>query len=344
MSSIVLNRGIKCIDTFPNELVWGGISGTVLECANCIYYASDPITHVLFGLCIHCAREYNGKYGCGYFIDLKGYTPNDIPVVFGGLSTEDALDNLHTYINSDEYDGHDGHDGHDGNGNMYFTFQTCIKTDNVFSIYNLALLSDNDINLLKKIPNNGWNSFKNYYNLFDFEDSDMQLILILKQVSQLKSKYEIESNNILFNKEFYKECVSIEHEIKKKIEYNLVIKENKTKFNSNSDNSNNNNYKYQCNYCKILKKKSHLKKCSICKKVKYCSIACQTRDWKLKHKVLCSYSQINSIKEEEEEEDEEEEDEDEDKNDIEKDKTVDLEQQFLEQLHINLQYCDSRGF
>jgi len=331
MSSIIFNRGIRCINSFPNELVWGGLKGTVLECANCIYYASDPITHVLFGLCMHCASEYDGKYGCGYFIDLKGYTINDIPIAFGGLSTEEALDNLHTYINSDE------NDGYDFNSN----FQTCIKTEDVFTIYNLALLTDNDINLLKKIPNNGWNSFKNYYNLFDCENSDLQLILILKQVKQLKLKYETESNNILFNKEFYIECVSIENEIKKKIEYNYVIEENKKEFNnnnnSNSSNGNsnsNNNYKYQCNYCKILKQKSHLKKCSICKKAKYCSIACQTRDWKLKHKVLCSYSQINSIKEEEEDEEE----------DIEKDKTVDLEQQFLDQLHINLQYCDSRDF
>jgi hypothetical protein len=342
MSSIVLNRGIRCIDTFPNELVWGGIPGTVLECANCIYYASDPITHVLFGLCIHCASEYNGKYGCGYFIDLKGHTPNDIPVTFGGLSTENALDNLHIYINSDEYVNSEEYDGNNGNdGNIYFESQTCIKTEDVFSIYNLALLSDNDINLLKKQPNNGWITFKTYYNLYDCKDSDMQLILILKQISQLKSKYETEYNNILFNKEFYKECVIIENDIKKKLEYNYVIEENKKEFNnnnnSNSSNGNsnsNNNYKYQCNYCKILKQKSHLKKCSICKKAKYCSIACQTRDWKLKHKVLCSYSQINSIKEEEEDEEE----------DIEKDKTVDLEQQFLDQLHINLQYCDSRDF
>ena len=47
-------------------------------------------------------------------------------------------------------------------------------------------------------------------------------------------------------------------------------------------------HKYNCEYCKICKPKIQLQKCSNCYCAKYCSIACQTRDWKLKHKTTCS--------------------------------------------------------
>ena len=59
----ITHRGIVCIDTFPLELVWGK-SSTVLECPNCLDYAT--FKNVLIGLCKNCALySYNGKYGNG---------------------------------------------------------------------------------------------------------------------------------------------------------------------------------------------------------------------------------------------------------------------------------------
>jgi len=43
----------------------------------------------------------------------------------------------------------------------------------------------------------------------------------------------------------------------------------------------------ECEFCKVIKKMSELKYCSVCKKVLYCSVLCQKSHWKI-HKQLCS--------------------------------------------------------
>ena len=61
---IVTYRGIKCINTFPLELVWGK-QNSCLECKNCSEYAT--YNNIIIGMCINCAEHYyNGKYGSGY--------------------------------------------------------------------------------------------------------------------------------------------------------------------------------------------------------------------------------------------------------------------------------------
>ena len=295
MSKIIIHRGIACLNTIPNELVWG-IANTVLECANCLYYASEPKTNVLIGICMNCASIYNGVYGCGYFINLQGYTNDDIPTAFGGITTNEAINILSNLL-------------YDNNGipnslpiliengiHNNITKQTHINSKDVFSIYNLALLSKNDLNLLSKQNNYSWINFKNYYNCSNNEE----LYSILDTITMLKHEYELENEQerakILFNECFYKECVKIEKRLKYNIYMNHVNQtQTQTPSGSNSivpiDAIDSN--KYYCNYCKIYKNKKGLKNCGGCKQVKYCSISCQTRDWKLNHNKICTYNHVH---------------------------------------------------
>ena len=258
---VIIHRGIICLDTFPPELIWNGIYGTGLECANCIYYASDPKSKVFIGLCVNCANMYNGKYGCGFYGDLKGMTENDIPVAFGNIPTDIALNSL-SEIESPP--------------------QVAINPKTVFSIYNLALLSTNDIQMLIT-SNDGWQRFKNYY-----KTSDKNLYIILDTVSNLRFEYELDNAEILksivFNKEFYYECNKLEKQF---IDY---LYNDEICCYTNYENIEITN-QYYCNFCKIRKTKRELKKCGNCKEVRYCSIDCQKQDWKYNHKQKCMTSQ-----------------------------------------------------
>ena len=149
--AIVEYRGIKCINTMPLELIWGD-SGSVLECSNCMEYASDPLTKVLIGLCVNCADfTYNGKYGCGYYINLTGLEINDVPLAFGNLNTYDVIRKLH-----DIYENENENENEDKNENENNYKQNIVNDYKyVYSFYNLSLLSHFDINLLRNKNNYG---------------------------------------------------------------------------------------------------------------------------------------------------------------------------------------------
>ena len=264
--TIKIIRGIKCINTFPDDLVWGK-KNTVLECSSCIKYASCPITKILIGLCHNCAYDYNGKYGCGYYMNLQDNNMNnmnnmnEIPRAFGDLHTIDVLDKLIHISLYNEYT------------NMINNYK------DVFSIYNLFMLSTNDIHLLLEKHNYGILYFKEYYNC-DYE----VLNIIINSINELKLEYNnLTKSEILFNETLYKKCIDIENFYK----VNNTCSNSSNIHSSNNNNHNNIIIKYNCNYCYIRKASIDMKKCSGCKMVRYCSIACQTRDWKLKHNYSC---------------------------------------------------------
>ena len=260
---IVKYRGITTISTFPLELVWGK-QDTILECKNCIEYGS--YNNILIGLCVNCAKyEYKGKYGCGYYIDFKGIQSNYIPLAFGNLNTDDVINRLNIIYNNFD------------NNNLQQIF---IDNKYIFTIYNLSLLSYFDINLLKTKNNEGWKEIKSYYN------SDDEVIdIIIDKILELKLEYKDKSRNeILFDINYYNKCRRIEKFFKYS-NRDILLDNN---FNSEIDNNINN---YVCSYCKVeklYKDRKQLKSCK-CKEVKYCSIACQSRDWKKEHKYNCKY-------------------------------------------------------
>lgn len=288
--SIVTHRGIQCISTFPKELVWGPLK-TVLECANCIEYAS--YNNILIGLCKNCASfTYKGKYGCGYEDILKEeeeYEQDKIPVAFGNLKTNDVINKLNLMKNA--------------NGEYILPpssiqiYNNVNNSYHIFSVYDMVIkLSKNDIKLLTKKNNYSWiELYKYYFNdlhfIFNNDDDEFEidLLCVLDATKKIQNKYklinqsgEIINENvdkILFNAEFYKECSDYElmfrkTELEKIKEKNLLD----IYFNFN---------KKKCGYCNIYKPKEYLKKCEGCEFCYYCSVACQTRDWQNNHKKYC---------------------------------------------------------
>ncbi len=258
-------RGIVCIDTFPLELVWGK-PDTGLECHNCLAYAT--FKNVLVGLCKNCAMySYNGKYGKGFFnYPYSNINNNELAYCFG------AIHPLHIiHIKGLEYP------------------QNAITNRDTYSIYNLSLSSNYELSLLLKPPFNiyGLYELQHYYNC------DIEVLhMIIDKIKEHKLSFNI------WSIDYYNKCLDIEKFYKVSAEdYKIqtdIEKQNET--NNNSDNSENSNTidvkpKYPCSYCNIYKFKKELKKCGKCYSVRYCSIACQTRDWNIKHKKQCGQEQ-----------------------------------------------------
>ena len=259
-------RGIVCIDTFPLELVWGK-PHTVLECNNCLAYAT--FKNVLVGLCKNCALySYNGKYGNGFYNYPYSNVSNDVlSYCFG------AIHPLHIInIKGLEYP------------------QIALNSNETHSIYNLSLSTKYELNLLLQKPFNiyGLSEFQHYYNC------DMEVLhMIIEKIKEHKLTFDIWSSN------YYTECLTIEKFYKVSDEQDLgnpVRKdekdlENPVRKDNDNDDNDVNKFKYQCYYCNKYKIKKELKKCSACYDARYCSIACQTRDWTTKHKKICKQEQ-----------------------------------------------------
>lgn len=252
----ITHRGILCIDTFPLELVWGK-SHTVLECNNCLEYAT--FKNVLVGLCINCAmHSYSGKYGNGFFnFPSSNNFNNEISLCFGNIHPLHILN-----IKGVEYK------------------QKALNNFESYSIYNLSLSSLDELAFLCTSP-------FNIYGLYEFQkhyNCDLEVLqMILDKVKEHKLTFNI------WNNEYYAKCLKIEHFFKTSYEDYKIQNEIA---NENENNKNNlNKRKYPCSYCNTYKLKIDLKKCSRCGNSRYCSIACQTRDWKNDHKLDCNQEQ-----------------------------------------------------
>ena len=300
--SIVTYRGIKCISTFPIELVWGK-PGTCLECANCVAYASngyssnsyDSNEHssngVLLGLCTNCAPEYNGKYGSGFHGFLEdmedmqdnneyslnlGYQRN--LRIFGDIDPFEI--DLNT-LPSSEYK------------------QKANISKDAYSVYNLAQTSNSDFNLLVNkyiVPeheNYGWLEFKKEYP-FPNDNNDEILGMLIDKIDELRTQFD------QWNPEFLERCEKIEKLFKQNINnINITNITDITNINNIADRYQiiplEPSIQYQCEYCKQYKDRKELKKCSKCKAVRYCSLICQKRDWNCEyeaHRQTCGRASL----------------------------------------------------
>ena len=250
-------RGIVCINTFPKELIWCK-TGTVLECNNCLHYAT--FKNILVGLCKNCAiYKYNGKYGNGFLTFPYSNELRDISTCFGGIHPYELL-----HIKGLEYP------------------QKAINQKNAYTIYNLSLCNVKDLSLLLTDPYNiyGLYEIQNYYKC------DIEVLqMIIDKIKIHKLSFNI------WSREYYTKCIEIE------TFYRNTEDDTPLNINNSIINSINNNIeKYKCNYCHIYKYKKELKKCSYCSRnnrnnihnhIRYCSIACQKRDWDEIHKFEC---------------------------------------------------------
>ena len=250
-------RGIVCIDTFPLELVWGK-THTVLECNNCLSYAT--FKNVLVGLCKNCAiYSYNGKYGNGFYnYPYSDVTNSNISYCFGDIHPLHII-----HIEGLEYP------------------QKAVNNFESYSIYNLSLVSNNELSLLLTNPFNIYSLyyFQHYYNC------DIEVLhMIIDKIKEHKMSFNIWSSK------YYNECLAIEKFYKVITEDYKIKNENDI----DSDSDSNEKIKYPCSYCNTYKLKKELKKCSNCHNVKYCGVACQSRDWKIVHKLKCKDNSLEN--------------------------------------------------
>uniref|UniRef100_A0A6C0F051 MYND-type domain-containing protein n=1 Tax=viral metagenome TaxID=1070528 RepID=A0A6C0F051_9ZZZZ len=151
-----------------------------------------------------------------------------------------------------------------------------------YSIYNLASLPQDDFNRIIDINNRGpefikfINHYKKISNRFEYDDeTDIEtneyITILIDHINSQRQKF----NKWSFK--FYKKCLKIE-------------KFFKVKKGDRDDDEDDDDVldTLKCAFCEQYKLRKDLKKCGICKTVRYCSIACQSRDWKLKHKADCS--------------------------------------------------------
>jgi len=151
-----------------------------------------------------------------------------------------------------------------------------------YSIYNLASLSQSDFDNIVNNDTRGpkfyefINHYKKISNRFEYDDeTDIEtneyITILIDHINSLRQKF----NKWSFK--FYKKCLKIE-------------KFFKVKKGDRDDDEEDNDVldTLKCAFCEQYKLRKDLKKCGICKTVRYCSIACQSRDWKLKHRADCS--------------------------------------------------------
>ena len=228
-----------------------GKTNTILECSNCLEYAT--FKNVLVGLCKNCAvYSYNCKYGLGFYnFPYSDLSNNDISLCFGNINPINILN-----IKGIEYP------------------QTALNYSDSYSIYNLSLSPKNELFLLIQEPFNiyGLHEFQKYYNC-----SIEVLDIIIHKIKEHKLSFNIWSNK------YYSECLNIENFYK--------VSEEDYKIQSEIANNKLDKPKSKCSYCNIYKLKTELKKCGKCGISKYCSSACQIRDWKGIHELYCEQEQ-----------------------------------------------------
>lgn len=288
---VVSYCGIRCISTIPKELIFG-ITGSVLECDNCMAYATDPRTKILIGICTNCAKDYTelnnniDKYGCGYYFNLQGEYSHVIPFAFGNLATNDVITKLNAIADKSD------------------CIQVANKSQDTYSIYNIVMLSDDEFNLFKKLVETNIIVCKQMKHYYGCED-EVIIVDIIPAIEKLRKRFVIKKD-LLFNTDFYSNCIKVEKFFKVILPPTVQSSASEESASESASVSasesasayiSTNTYAYssasestvmsRCNYCNKFKYRYELKKCGQCMSVRYCSIACQSLDWKEQHKHMC---------------------------------------------------------
>jgi len=246
-------RGIKCASTIPKELIWGK-PNTVLECANCIAYASYK--NVLVGLCGNCAPTYDNKYGSGFHCIME---ETENKTIFGNIYIDD-ID--FASLPNNEYE------------------QVAINSYEAYTVYNLAKCAITDLDLLFSpniIPeeeNYGWKEFKKIYSSPNDNDDKHEILnMLLRKIDELQTQFN------QWSSEFLERCMKIENFFKRNESTNIYPYIYRDSDILNQRNHISLEIKDKCCFCNEYKIRKDLKKCSRCKAVKYCSLLCQKRHW-----------------------------------------------------------------
>lgn len=245
-------RGKYVISSMPKHLVFG-IPGTLLECQQCMDNATWR--GVLIGACQECALKYNSVYTFG-----KGYEKKEQKEILCDPST--APFGFYTgfsYVVCEKINEILGDDSNLPKEPRY------IKTNEAYSFYDLASLPKMEFSLMLDTRSavtffaERYHIKPNNYNVYE----GPRYSAIISAIYQLRNIFNTQ------NKEFYTKCEKMEKEW-------IMCHEANTQKEVLEKNEKNEEEKEQCYYCGNVKP---LKACGKCKNIKYCSIACQSRDW-----------------------------------------------------------------
>ena len=235
-------RGKYVISTMPTYKFFG-IPGTLLECQDCM----DDATWrgVLIGACQDCQQKYSGE---GILI---------------GFDEKVEADAMPGYSNAAPFGFYSG-----------FAFDVCFKinellaaeniavplgkpraleTDDAYSFYGLSSLSNEEFCILLDTPT-AYNLFADRY----YAPTAIVRFASIDVINKLRTTFDP------FSKTFYTKCKKMETEWTK---LNALEEKEREKEKE---------HLHPCHYCGDIKETG---KCAQCQSVRYCSVACQNRDW-----------------------------------------------------------------
>ena len=271
-------RGKYVISSMPDKLVFG-IPGTLLECQNCMDNASWR--GVLIGACQECEFKYSGL--------LIGFDVKDSLQDRPGCSSAKTFGFFCGYAHAicnkidkilDQYE------------DAPIPLEPrSIKTEDAYSFYGLASLKEDNFRLMLATPE-AVAIFANRYYIKRSEHwsyhtrndgpryEGLRYAAIIRAISSLRAEFNPQS------KDFYALCEKMEKEwmlcpdATNQEEVLLLNKEKAQK-----------KEQHECDYCGDIKE---TKKCGQCQSVRYCSVACQSRDWSKGGAFACLNGDVSS--------------------------------------------------
>lgn len=260
-------RGKYVISSMPDEMVFG-IPGTLLECQKCMDNASWR--GVLIGACQECEIKYSGL-SIGFDEKESPEARPDYssakPFGFDCGYARKVCDKIDEIFAQNE-------------ALCIPQKPRAIKSEDVYSFYGLASLQLNDYTLLYQ--GYSCDAFYERYNLPCLESYETRHDAIAEAIHVLRCNFDP------FSKEFFNKCEKMEKkwimcpEATSQEEVDEKMRKEKEKIKKPMR---------ECHYCGDIKE---TKKCGQCKSVRYCSVACQSRDWYKGGAYACLNGEVSS--------------------------------------------------
>jgi hypothetical protein len=263
-------RGKYVISTMPTYKFFG-IPGTLLECQDCM----DDATWrgVLIGACQDCQQKYSGEgiligFDEKVYIDaMPGYS-NAAPFGFYSGFAFDVCLKINELLE-------EGQGWLNGMKRNIPLDPRAIKTADAYSFYGLAQLSLREFNTMLNTPT-AYTRYATRYNIYRHH---IRYDGVFEAIEQLANAFD------LYDPEFYKLCQKTEKEWTLCSEAStqaevdaemLLLRKQKEEEEKQKKEKQKEKVHVACHYCGDIKP---TKKCGQCLSVRYCSVACQSRDW-----------------------------------------------------------------
>ena len=266
-------RGKYVISSMPNEWIFGK-ANTFLECQKCMTNATWR--GVLIGACEECLGFYDAE-------TLLGFSEKPTEDAMPGRSTSAPFGfyRATSHLVCQKIDELMDVDSSLAN---IPSKSKAINHEEAYSLYGLASFKKNseNISLLLDSPY-GLKTLSQRYKcareevfIGEYLKTDPRWYSITCLLGTLSDEFNPHS------KTFYKKCEKMEKEwiqcefatTQEQVDVEMGQQKEKEK-----EKEKKNETLYECHYCGIKGTKKEVLRCGSCKGVRYCSVACQSRDW-----------------------------------------------------------------